>query len=182
MTFMKMPYSWMILSRLTFQENRDAQHQRQVQNQDFNPTIQNKTQVHNIFQKKNLYIKGLKNIRSVSEEALLSKMLHQPQTVQDQEGMFPKHVPFHHIRKTSQNGHCQKLAEQQLKSLRLIEIKHMIPDQLSEHNIILRTELDSNVTSDQVIEDKLRNWAHLRIRCKEELVLRFIIQSGEDEI
>ena len=141
--------------------------------------IWNKTQVHNTCQRKNQSIKNLKNTQLESEEASHWKMSHQHLKVLVQEDMFLKPVLFHHQRKTSQDGHCQKQEELLLKSQRLIGIKLTILVQPSDLNSIQKIEQGNKLILVQAIESKLRDLEHSRIKCKVELVSNCTIQNGE---
>jgi len=86
----------------------------------------------------------------------------------------------HLINRISLDGPYPKLEELQLViENSLIEIKLMTRDQDYKVNVILRIKQLRDVILDQVIEDIPIGLGNLRIRCKEEQVLSFIIQSFE---
>lgn len=106
-------------------------------------------------------------------------MSHQHHKVSDQEDMFLKPALFHQQRRTSQDGHYQKLEELLLKSPRLIGIKHTILVQPLDINSIQKIEQGNKLILVQAIESKLRDLVHSKTKCKEELALSCTIQNGD---
>ena len=93
--------------------------------------------------------------------------------------MSQKRVLYHQDMPIFPDGLCPKQEELRMNVEDLIEIKHMIQDQLSEVKLILRIKQVQNVILDQVIDYKEIKQEHSKIKCKVVLVLNFIMLNGD---
>jgi hypothetical protein len=84
--------------------------------------------------------------------------------------MFLKLVLSHLLKKISQDGLFQRQGELLLRSQKLIGTRLMILAQLLVLNNIQKIEQDNNAILDQAIENKRKDLAHSKIRCKVGLV------------
>ena len=106
-------------------------------------------------------------------------MTHQPLQVLGQEDMSQKRVLYHQDMPIFPDGLCPKQEELRMNVEDLIEIKHMIQDQLSEVKLILRIKQVQNVILDQATDFKETKRVHLKIKCKGDSVLSYLMPNGE---
>lgn len=106
-------------------------------------------------------------------------MTHQLQRVLGQEDMFLKLVLYHQDIQIFPDGLCLKQEELQMNEEDLIEIKHMIQDQLLVLKLILRIKQVQNVILVPATDFKEIKQGHLKIKCKEDSVSSYLMLNGE---